>query len=62
MTSEEFIHIQEYLEMSNAQIARKLCVTESAITRWRSGARNISPRMENAIRMLLDITEVPSKR
>jgi len=49
MTAETFKKIQDILAMTNAEIAAELGISVSAVEKWRTGERNISPGMAIAI-------------
>lgn len=56
MTSAEFKTIQVELGFDNNEIAERLRVNVSTIEHWRSGRRNMSDRMANAVMLLREVS------
>jgi len=59
---DEFKQVQKALGFNNSEMAEALCVSITAIESWRSGRRNISDRMSNAVRLLQEVEKQKADR
>lgn len=55
MTPERLRQCRKDLKLTQAQLARELCVTRRAVVSWETGTRNMPPTAEKLFCILYDL-------